>query len=180
MIRLITGIGICFGLVFAATFAALSVPTDAQDSTAGRLSAVETEVAGQATQISGLHKRVKRLEQVVLTPEATTASESATNAEPRTSATLPTISGARATVSEKFNLETGRYKVTATLQIGDFSGFICQLYGPGIFDDYLFNELIDTPGTWTGSTVIQIPVSGEFFVQVPNTDAAWQLTFEEF
>jgi hypothetical protein len=61
---------ICFGLVMAAGFAALSLPADAQDNTAGRLSAVETEVAAQGTQVSGLHKRVKRLEAAVLTPEA--------------------------------------------------------------------------------------------------------------
>jgi hypothetical protein len=180
VIRLITGIGISFGLVLATVFAALSLPADAQDTTAGRLSAVETEVADKATQVAGLHKRVKRLEQVVLTPQATTNGGSAANSQPRTNGELPAISGTGTTVSEKFNLGAGRYKVTATLQVSDFSGFICELYGPGDFDENLFNELIDTPGTWTGSTVVQIPASGEFFVQVSNTDASWQLTFEAF
>lgn len=180
MVRLITGIGICFGLIFAVGFAALSVPADAQDTTAARLGAVETEVAAQGTEVTGLRKRVKRLEDVVLTPQATQAGQSSEVAQPETGETAPTVSGTGTTVSEKFNLAAGRYKVTVTLQVGDFSGFICHLYGPGNFDDYLFNELIDTPGTWTGSPVVQIPTSGEFFVEVSNTDAAWQLTFTEF
>lgn len=107
MVRLITGIGICFGLIFAVGFAALSLPADAQDNTAARLGAVETQVAAQGTEVTGLRKRVKRLEEAVLTPQAeqtnaaeTPASQStapANSAAPTSASSHPTATGSMGT-----------------------------------------------------------------------------------
>ncbi len=92
-----------------------------------------------------------------------------------------TVSGNGVMVSEKFALEPGRYRVNATLEIAEqIAGFIVMMYGPSGYEEYLFNELIQTSGTWEGSTVVNVPVSGEYFVEVSNTTAAWTLTFESF
>lgn len=181
MIRLAVVTLACFGLLAYAGFTALSPPADAQDNTEGRLGNVETLVADQGTEVAGLRRRVKRLEGVVLTPRAGAGASTTERAENAGgSGEAPAASGTGTAVSEKFELAAGRYRVTATVEVADFSGFICQMYGPAGFEELLFNELIDSPGTWTGSTVVEIPTAGEFFVEVSNTAAPWRLTFETF
>lgn len=109
--------------------------------------------------------------------DATTEREAPTSPERAPSRGPVMVSGVGAAVSDGFDLPAGRFKVTATLEVADFSGFICTLYGPGDFEESLFNEIIDSPQTWTGSTVLNVDEAGEYFVEVDNTDEAWQLRF---
>lgn len=96
---------------------------------------------------------------------------------------LVTVSGFGTTVTDKFSLAAGRYRVTATVEIATaygFDGFAVFFYPAKGTEELLFNELIDVPGTWTGSAVLDNPRSGEVFVAAENTESAWTLVFEPF
>ncbi len=116
------------------------------------------------------------------TAEAASAGDSV--AEEAEAATRPiTVSGAGTTVSENFTLPEGRYRVNATVEVATqfgFDGFIIYFYDANGGESLLFNELIDQNGTWTGSTVLNNPESGEVFVSSENTESAWVLEFEPF
>ena len=74
-------------------------------------------------------------------------------------------------VPEKFALEPGRYRVNAALKtITQFSEFIVYLHDPSGYKDNLFNELLETSGTWESSVVVAVSEDGEYFVDVSNTD----------
>jgi len=154
---------------------------DAQDTAEERVAALETQVAGHETRISNHGREIERLEDRVATleagsqPEGTGESESVS--EP--AGDSATVSGVGVMVSDKFSLEPGRYKVSATVEVADFDGFIVHLVGNAGDDDYLFNEIIDTPGTWTGSTIVDVR-GGEYAVEVENTSSPWTLVFEKF
>lgn len=94
------------------------------------------------------------------------------------SSPAPVISGVGTMVSEPFHLSPGRYRVGATVEATDFTGFICDLHAPDGSSSTLFNELIESPQAWTGAVVHSIGAGGEFFVAVSNTDSAWSVAFE--
>ena len=100
---------------------------------------------------------------------------------PDASSAVAAATGTGTMVSEKFALEPGRYRVSATLEnITQFSGFIVYLHDPSGYKDNLFNESIETSGTWEGSVVVAVSEDGEYFVDVSNTDESWTLEFEQF
>jgi hypothetical protein len=88
------------------------------------------------------------------------------------------ISGVGTSVSDMFMLEPGRYRATVVMDVQEFSGFIAVLHGPDGFEEYIFNEVIETPQTWTAETVVETDIGGEYFVEVTNTVAAWTMTFD--
>ena len=116
------------------------------------------------------------------TAEAASAGDSV--AEEAEAATRPiTVSGVGTAVSEKFTLPEGRYRVSATLEVATqfgFDGLIIYFYDANGGESLLFNEIIQQNGTWTGSTVLTNPESGEVFVSSENTESAWTLEFEPF
>ena len=172
MKRWLAGLVVVGALAVAAFAVNLSTPADAQDRTAERVSILETQVADQAADISSLRKRVRALED---------AAKGTTGEEPdQPSGSAPTLSGTGETVSDKFTLQGGRYKVSATVDVDDFDGFAVTVYGPGDGDqELLFNEIIDSSGPWTGSAVFDSQGGGTFYVEVSNTSSPWTLTFEK-
>lgn len=148
-------------------------PTSGQDQTEDRIAALETQVADHSREIERLEDQVGDLRRGDKRDPTATAEAAKPEGE------TATVSGAGVMVSDAFSLAPGRYRVTATVEAtGDLTGFACYLLGPGNLEDLLFNELIQQPGTWTGSTVVTLDAGGEFFLQVENTDVAWQVQFE--
>jgi hypothetical protein len=90
---------------------------------------------------------------------------------------VASVSGVGVSVSDPFSLTAGRYRVSASVDVSDYSGFACQLHGPDGYEELIFNELIETPQLWTGSTVVTLGADGEYFVEVSNTDAPWTIEF---
>ncbi len=83
------------------------------------------------------------------------------------------------TVSDKFQLKSGQYKVNATLDVTTgVSGFIVMTYDPSGTENLTFNQLIQAAGMWTGSAVFKAGQDGEYYVSVQNTTDAWTLEFE--
>jgi hypothetical protein len=154
---------------------------DAQDTTEDRVSALETQVADLDNRVSNHGKEIERLEDKVATLEAgsqpSEPGDSDSPSEPAGDGA--TVSGVGVMVSDKFSLAPGRYKVSATLEVASFDGFIVTLIGDNGDEEFLFNEKIDTPGTWTGSTTVEVR-GGEYAVQVENTGSPWTLVFEPF
>lgn len=169
----LTGVAI-FALGILA--ASITNPVDAQDTTDGRLSALETAVAGQGQEISDLRARVRALE------EAGQPSNGEGNvAGSGTNGTrLLTLSGEGSLVTDKFRLSQGRYKVSATVEVtAEFEGFAVMVYSPSKgFPDLLFNEVIEGAGTFTASAVFEAGEDGEYYVEVSNTQSPWNLVFE--
>jgi len=89
-----------------------------------------------------------------------------------------TIEGNGSMVIDNIDLEAGRYKVTATVEVAAFDGFAVWVYGRDGSEDLLFNDLIEEPGTWTSSQVLEVSGSGGVFLETTNTDSPWTLTFE--
>lgn len=142
--------------------------------------ALQTTVSQQATKIARLDTRVTALETRVALGSGG-ASSASTLVPTAAQGGSQTVSGTGTMVSDKFHLDQGRYKVSATLEVSDqVSGFIVQLNGPNGAQDSLFNELIQNPQTWTGSTVVTIATAGDYFVDVSNTTAPWTLTFAPY
>ena len=154
---------------------------DAQDTTEDRVSALETQVADLDARVSNHGREIQRLEDKVATLEVGSQPSEPADSESEQAPTGEgaTISGVGVMVSDKFSLAPGRYKVSATVEVADFDGFIVRLIGNNGEEEFLFNELIETPGTWTGSTTVEVN-GGEYAVQVENTSGAWTLVFEEF
>jgi hypothetical protein len=171
MARVLSGLLIVLGLIVG-TFAL--APADAQDATADRVTALETSVADQQDEISGLRKRVKRLEAVVLTPQ--TGSDE--GPPPQAGDGTVELSGTGIGVTEGFALSPGRYRVKATVQTAGFTGFALILYGSDDFEDLVFNEIVEEPGTWEGQAVVEIETAGEYFAEIQNTEATWTIVFE--
>jgi hypothetical protein len=97
--------------------------------------------------------------------------------EERATASTATASGVGTSVSESFTLTPGRYRAIATMSVAESSGFIADLHGPNEFTQNIFNELIETPQEWTAETIVNIETDGEYFVEVSNTTAGWQIEF---
>jgi hypothetical protein len=154
---------------------------DAQDTTGDRVSALETQVADLDTRVSNHGREIERIEDRVATLEAGSqpaeTGESGSANEP--AGDSATVSGVGVMVSDKFSLAPGRYKVSAALEVSGFDGFIVHLVGENGDEEYLFNEIIETPGTWTGSTTVEVR-GGEYAIQVENTSSPWTLVFEPF
>ena len=55
---------------------------------------------------------------------------------------------------------------------------VCLLRGPGGSVELLFNEAIDGPRTWTGSTLAEVGGDGEYFVETDDTESPWTLELE--
>ena len=166
-------------LVIALAGVQLMLPgVDAQDTTGPRLDAVETQVAALATTIAKQGRDIRRLKDRVTVLEggsqpATDTGSSSSNGDGTT------VSGVGVMVSDKFNLGPGRYKVSASVEVADFDGFIVHLLGDNGVDELLFNEVIEQGGTWTGSTTVEV-TGGEYAVQVENTSSPWTLVFQKF
>jgi len=93
-----------------------------------------------------------------------------------------TSEGVGLTATDKFELNAGRFRVHATVDAqSEFSGFIAHIYDPSGGEANLFNELIQNgPLNWEGETIYTAPSTGDYFIEVSNTDFAWSLAFEPF
>lgn len=141
-----------------------------------RISDLEANVQKLDGRVSVLETQIANIPHDASLP----APESPTTEDEEAPAAL-TVEGVGTTVSDKFALEPERYRVDATITgISDFSGFIVYLLGPSGTEDLLFNEIIEGGGTWEGSVTTTVVEGGQYFVEVSNTDAAWQLTFSQF
>jgi hypothetical protein len=87
------------------------------------------------------------------------------------------VPGVGTTVSDNLTLAPGRYRATVTMRVTDYSGFIADLHGPDGFSENIFNEIIDAPQRWNAETIVDINTGGEYFVEVSNTDAEWEIEF---
>ncbi len=87
------------------------------------------------------------------------------------------LAGEGTTTTEPFTLEEGRYRVIATQQVAESSGFTAQLRGPNDLREVLFEETIDTPQAWTGETNVRIREAGEYTIRVRDTEEAWTIEF---
>lgn len=146
---------------------------EAQDSTGDRLNALETKVATQAGDISSLKKRVKALEQ------AKSGSSNASDAVAPSAAGNPvTLNGTGPTVTDKFSLKSGRYKITVTVDVANFDGFSLYIYPPSGSKDLVLNELIDHAGLWKGSAVFEASSDGDYYAETQNTSSAWTVMIE--
>lgn len=136
---------------------------------------IEDRVASLEGEVDRLGRRVDALE------SRTGGSEPIAPIETPALAGVVTVEGVGTSLSEKFTLEPGRYRVDATVQVSkDIEGFIAVLRGPSNAEDLLFNELIQTGGPWTGSVTTEIGEAGEYFVEISNTTSPWSLTFALF
>jgi hypothetical protein len=91
------------------------------------------------------------------------------------------LEGSGTSVTRKFTLTAQRYRVDAQLRLSeDFSGFAALLHGPSGSQDLLFNELIEGRGSWDGSTTVDVDEAGQYFVEVTNTTASWELKITAF
>ncbi|MFL5758362.1 MAG: hypothetical protein ACJ789_01410 [Thermomicrobiales bacterium] len=156
----------------------MSPGADAQDTTEPRLGAVETQVAAQATTIAKQGRDIKSLKDRVAVLEGGSQPAAATKSG-SSGGEGATVSGIGVMVSDKFSLSSGRYKVSATVEVADFDGFAARLLGDNGVDELLFNELIQQGGTWTGETTVDVS-GGEYAVQAENTGSPWTLVFEQF
>jgi hypothetical protein len=155
------------GLLTGGVAAYLLQPTDE------RIDSLEATVAN-------LDERVTALEEdselVAATPDATAAAANVVGGD------WLTVSGVGNTVTEKFNLEAGRYRVHAALNATGATGFITQFYGPSGDKDLVFNALISDAGEWTSEAIYEAQTPGAYFVEVSNVMGAvnWSLAFEPF
>lgn len=127
-----------------------------------KLDAFRTSIAKRDVKIDELSTRVAELE--VYAPK---------------SGNELTFSGIGVQVTEPFTLETGRYKVSVTVEALNFDGFQLFLYPPVGDEDTVFNELIEVPGTWTASTIYISDRGGDFYAATGNTSSNWTVTFEK-
>ena len=133
------------------------------DTQATSIAKRDTKIDTQRTQIAGYKATVATLE---------------TQVPPTAPAGTP-LTGIGTTVSDKFTLQAGRYKVTATIEVAQVDGFILVLYGPNPSDrgTHVLNEITDQPGTWTISAIFTAPQSGAYFAEVSNVRDSWTVTF---
>lgn len=143
-------------------------PTDAQDRTDERLTALETQVADVTERVDWIEARVM----VTYRDEAEADEPPASH--PSSSGGVQ-WSGSGIAVSDAFRLSPGRYRASATVTTIEFAGFACVLYGPDDYWELVFNEVIDGAGTWTGESVIEVDAAGEYYLEVSNTTADWSL-----
>jgi hypothetical protein len=81
-------------------------------------------------------------------------------------------------VTDSFMLESGRYRVTASIEPSEQDNFIVHLVGPGDFTGNLFNEIIDAGMTWEGETTVSISTTGEYAVEVDAPQDRWTVLIE--
>ena len=82
-------------------------------------------------------------------------------------------------VTEEFQLEPGRYRVTGSIQPDEASNFVVNLIGPGDFEELLFNEVPDAGTVWEGETTVRITEAGDYAVQVDTAPSGpWTVQFE--
>ena len=91
-----------------------------------------------------------------------------------------TVEGSGQTVSEKFELAEGTYRVHATVEVSGFDGFAAYIHEPGGGEDLLFNEIIESGGTWEGAAVYEARRSGMYYVEATNTSSDWTMAFEPY
>jgi hypothetical protein len=172
-------VGLAALLLIALIAAQWPLPgADAQDNIGPRLDAVETQVAAQATTIAKQGRDIRRLKDRVTVLEGGSQPATAPNTVPNRGKGV-TVSGVGVMVTDKFSLSPGRYKVSATVEVSDFDGFIAHLIGDNGDDESLFNEIIETGGAWTGSTIVDVS-GGDYAVEVENSSSPWTLVFEQF
>jgi hypothetical protein len=133
--------------------------------------------------VEDLDSRVSALEtQAAGEPSSAKSSDDADSSDdaPQSEGEWQTVEGVGQTVSEKFHLDSGTYRVHASADVASFDGFSVFIYPPAGGQDLLFNEIIGTPGEWAGETVYKAGESGEYYVEVSNTSSAWTLQFEPY
>lgn len=94
-----------------------------------------------------------------------------------------TVEGVGTTVSDKFTLKAGQYRVNATIPdpAADFVSLTLYVHDPTGSDELVFNEFAEHgEGPWEGSSIYSAAEDGEYFVSVENTTAAWTVVFEPF
>jgi hypothetical protein len=88
------------------------------------------------------------------------------------------LRGVGVDVTESFTLESGRYRVTASIQPSERDNFIVHLVGPGDFMEFLFNEIIDSGMTWEGETTVSISTTGDYAIEVEAPQDRWTVLIE--
>lgn len=94
-----------------------------------------------------------------------------------------TVEGVGTTVSDRFTLGAGQYRVNTIVQDtgSGYASLILEVYDPSGNAELVFNEFGEHGGgPWEGSSIYQAPEDGEYFVAVQNTDATWSIEFEPF
>jgi hypothetical protein len=156
-----------FSVVGAAGFVAYAQPT-------------EEQISDLETQVDELDQRVSALETQVAEGGGSDGKlpDDSGDSGSNSSADASSLEGAGNSVTDKFQLNAGNYRVQATVEVdGDFDGFSVGVYDPSDNWDLLFNELIDTSGTAEFEAVYEAPDDGEYYVEVSNTNSAWTLSF---
>jgi hypothetical protein len=143
----------------------------------------EDQIATLQKDVEDLDERVSALEtQVALATPASTNSDDPSQAG-AVSGDEPVVEGEGTTVSDKFALEAGQYRVHATVQDSGsgYASLILYIYDPDGNEENVFNEFGEhSGGPWEASSVYQAPGNGDYFVAVENTDAHWSIRFEAF
>lgn len=143
-----------------------------------RIDTLEGEVQALDERVSALETQVADGGVPLSTPEASRT----TGQDKSSSADEITVEGVGTTVSDKFQLSKGQYRVNATLQgLGDFASLTLYVHDPSRNEELVFNEFSEhAGGPWEGSAFYEAPEDGEYFVSVENTDAEWSIIFEPF
>ena len=163
---------LAFALVVVAATWTSPRDGDAQDTDGSRIDALETRIANQGAALIELEDRLENL-------EGSAPKSSGQDGTNRTASESLTIEGSGTTVTDKFTLSPGNYKVTAELDVtAGFSGFIMTIYGSDDQQETVLNELIQVNGPWSIEAVFEAGAGGEFYVEVSNTDEDWTVTFE--
>jgi uncharacterized protein (DUF2141 family) len=156
-----------FSVVGAAGFVAYAQPT-------------EEQINDLESQVDELDQRVSALETQVAEGDESDAesSDDGDDSGSESSVDASSLEGAGNSVSDKFQLNAGNYRVQATVDVdGDFDGFSVGVYDPSDNWDLLFNEIIESSGTAEFEAVYEAPEDGQYYVEVSNTNSAWTLSF---
>lgn len=147
------------------------------------LQPTQAEIDDLAATVEDLDSRVSVLEtQAASEPaagDAANADTSGSNSAASGSGDWLTVEGVGQTVSEKFELAEGTYRVHASVQSGGTDAFSVQIYSESGDHDYLFIELIQQAGEWTGSIIYQAMTSDHYYLEV-GSSSPWSLQFESY
>ena len=151
----------------AAGFVAYAQPTEEQ------INDLEAEVAALDERVSALETQAASEGQ-----NEDGASTDPEESDSGASESGLAFEGGGETVTDKFELAAGNYRVLAIVDVaGDFDGFSVFVYDPSGNQDLLFNEIIESSGVAEFEAVYEAPDDGDYYAEVGNTGSAWTLEF---
>ena len=154
------------GLAMLAIVGAVWVlqPVEAQDDADGRTGALETRVAILETQTS------------TQAPTFTTSPLGESGIATPIAGNPLTVVGVGSLVTDDFRLPTGRYVVTVQWATG--CCITVRLFGFAVEGELILSAISDNGGRKELLYTADRVVPGGVFLEVGDTDAAWQVTFE--